>query len=88
MFSLSTGILILKFSLHTLMKYRKFQLYLLMRILKLINPAKVRKTTYTVAGLNKVESVSFTFFSVKTTYDFLISFIKISVISQFVSETL
>ena len=88
MFSLSTGILILKFSLHTLMKYRKFQLYLLMRILKLINPVIVRKTTYTVAGLNKVESVSFTFFSVKTTYDFLISFIKISVISQFVSETL
>lgn len=82
MFSLSTGILILKFSHHTLHKYRKFQLYLLMRIFKLINPAIVRKTTHTVAGLNKVESVSFTFSSVKTTYDLLISFIKISVISQ------
>ena len=48
-FSLSakhTRIIILKLRLHTLMVYCKLQLNLLLTILKLINPGKVKKPTY------------------------------------------
>ena len=50
------------------MECRKLQLNLLMRTLKLINTASVRKTAKKVGGQNKVESVSFNYSSAKGTH--------------------